>query len=366
MHKFKNFLVNAGLSAATLVVCLLFCEFILFRFIWLASDVPYNDFVNGIVRYAPNQSGIWRVRNEIAAPYAINAQGWNSGIGDYKIERQPGTFRVAVVGDSFVEALQVPYDRSMGERLAAELAHDGRQVEVYRFGISGAPMSQYLNMLEREVAQYRPDLVVVVIVHNDFNESFEFVPGRYTSSFLKLRVEHGRVVVEIPPAPWVATPAEGLRHTAWARFLYYRWLVRPESLENLVTAARADNGRFSANVDPSKIAASREDMAAAADYTFGRIAAVAQAMGARLVMAMDGDRGAIYRGDANPLSLVLNRIAAEAARQHGIQFVDLHPVFATDWGINHLSFGFESDGHWNEHGHAVAAKAIVQALDADN
>jgi hypothetical protein len=269
-----------------------------------------------------------------------------------------------VVGDSFVEALQVPYDRSMGERLAAELAHDARQVEVYRFGISGAPMSQYLNMLEHEVAQYRPDLIVVVIVHNDFNESFEFVPGRYTSSFLKLRVEHGRVVGEIPPAPWQATPAEGLRHTAWARFLYYRWLVRPESLENLVTAARADNGRFSANVDPSKIAASREDMAAAADYTFGRIAAVAQAMGARLLMAMDGDRGAIYRGDANPLSLVLNRIAAEAARQHGIQFVDLHPVFATDWGINHLSFGFESDGHWNERGHAVAAKAISQALNA--
>jgi lysophospholipase L1-like esterase len=363
MPKFKNFLVNAGVSVTTLIICLLFCEFILFRFFWLASDVPDNDFVNGIVRYIPNQSGTWRIRNEIAAPYAINAQGWNSGIGDYRIERTPGTFRVAVVGDSFVEALQVPHDRSLGERLPAELARDGRPVEVLRFGISGAPMSQYLNMIEREVVQYRPDVIVVLVVHNDFDESFEFVPGRYTSSFLKLRIENGRVVGEIPPDPWIATPIEWLRHTATARFFYYRWLIRPESLKNfLMTAARADNGRFSANFDPSKIFASREDMAAATDYTFGRIAAASQAMGARLVIAMDGDRGAIYEGNANPVTLVLNGIAAEAAQRHGIRFVDLHPVFAADWKANRLSFGFESDGHWNEYGHAVAAKAIAKAL----
>jgi hypothetical protein len=365
MRKQRKIIVNAGVSVATLVICLLFCEFILFRFFWLASDVPYNDVVNGVVRYAPDQSGTWRIRNEIAAPYAINAQGWNSGIGDYRIERTPGTFRVAVVGDSFVEALQVPFDRSLSERLAVELARDDRPVEVLRFGISGAPMSQYLNMIEREVAQYRPDLIIVLVVHNDFDESFEFVPGRYISSFLKLRIENGRVVGEIPPVPWVATPIEWLRHTATARFFYYRWLVRPESLKNLlISAARAEAGRFSANIDARKISAARGDMAAATDYTFGRIANAAKAMGARLLIAMDGDRSAIYAGEADSVPLVLNRIATEAAQRHGIRFVDLHPVFAADWKANRLSFGFASDGHWNEYGHAVAAKAMARALDA--
>jgi lysophospholipase L1-like esterase len=305
------------------------------------------------------------VRNEVAAPYAINAQGWNSGIGDYRLDKSPGTFRIAVVGDSFVEALQVAHDRSLGERLAAELARDGRPVEVLRFGISGAPMSQYLNMIEREVTPYRPDAIVVLIVHNDFDESFEFVPGRYTSSFLKLRIENGRVVGEIPPAAWTATSADWLRHTATARFFYYRWQIGPESLKNLlIGSARADTGGFSANVDTSKIAALRADMTAAADYTFGRMADAAQAMGALLVIAMDGDRGAIYAGDANPLALVLNGIAGEAAKRRGIRFIDLHPVFAADWQANRLRFDFASDGHWNEHGHAVAAKAIAQALDA--
>jgi hypothetical protein len=30
----------------------------------------------------PGQSGVWRVHNEIAAPHAINKQGWNSSMDD--------------------------------------------------------------------------------------------------------------------------------------------------------------------------------------------------------------------------------------------------------------------------------------------
>jgi len=90
MRSIRAAAINAALVIGSLTVFLLICEFIVFRFILLASDVPANDFVNDLVRYRPNQIGIWRVRNEIAAPYAINAQGWNSGAGDYVLERKPG------------------------------------------------------------------------------------------------------------------------------------------------------------------------------------------------------------------------------------------------------------------------------------
>ena len=33
-------------------------------------------------------------------------------------------------------------------------------------------MSQYLHMIEREVSAYRPDWVIVLLVHNDFDEFF--------------------------------------------------------------------------------------------------------------------------------------------------------------------------------------------------
>ena len=350
---------NLALSLASVVLFLAICEFGVFRFVWLASDVPANAFVDGVVRYMPDQSGVWRVRDEIAAPYRINAQGWNSGIGDYAVPRRPGVPRIAIVGDSYVEALQVSADRSVAERLAADLGANGSAVEVYRFGISGAPMSQYLQMIEREVARYRPDWAIVLIVHNDFDESYKFKPGRYTSSFLKLRVEAGRVLGEIAPEPWRPGALEWLRRTATARFLLYRWQVRPEFLANwLLPQARAE---IAANTDIGAVLEEPENIMAVTDYLFGRMNSAVQAFGGRLLLTMDGDRAAIYRGADSP-ALALNRLAADTAARHDLPFVDLEQVFVAEWQQQHQRFDFAADGHWNEHGHAVAAAALAGAL----
>jgi lysophospholipase L1-like esterase len=364
MPRLEAAAVNCGLVLGSLLVGLLLCEFVLFRFVLLPSDVPANAFVNGLIRYAPQQSGIWRVRNEIAAPYAINGQGWNSGVGDYSVARQPGVMRVALVGDSMVEALQVPHDRSIGERLAAELSRAGHPVEVYRFGISGAPMSHYVLMMEREVAAYRPDWIVVVLIHNDFDESYHFVQGRYTSSFLKLQLADNKVVAEIPPTPWKPGAADWLRRTATARYMYYRWQVRTDTIRELfLGSAEAATGRYQANIDINAVSRQMPQIAAATDHAFARMAAIAQESGARLLLVMDGVRGDIYTNRIGG-ALALNRIAADAARQHGIPLLDLDPVFRADWSVNHQRFEFDSDGHWNEHGHAVAAHAVAQAIRA--
>src|SRR5215813_7431795 len=99
MRRLKTVAINAALVAGSVALFLLVCEFVVFRFVLLPSDVPANDFVDGLVRYTPRQAGVWRVRNEIAAPYAVNAQGWNSGVGDYGLPRTPGVGRIAVIGD---------------------------------------------------------------------------------------------------------------------------------------------------------------------------------------------------------------------------------------------------------------------------
>jgi len=361
MQRLKNFAVNAGLVAASLAIGLLLCEFVVFRFILPASDAPYNAFANDLVRYAPNQSGVWRVKNEIAAPYAINAQGWNSGVGDYVLQRTAGVPRIAVVGDSFVEALHVPNDRSIAERIAVELGRGGTRPEVYRFAVSGAPFSQYLHMIEREVLSYRPDWIVVVLVHNDFDESFQFVQGRYTSSFLKLRVKDG-TIEEVPPTPWTADFNEWLRHTATARFLYYRWRVRLESIRNLLLpAARAGDERYQANVEVEPVLRELPAIRLTTDYMLARLARLQQREGTRLLLAIDGVRAVIYSGRTSDI-LALNRLTAELAARHGLAFVDLHDAFAADWAVNHRRFEHDADYHWNEYGHAVAARAVAQAI----
>ncbi|HZT89569.1 MAG TPA: hypothetical protein VFA12_16470 [Stellaceae bacterium] len=340
--------------AGSVVLCVLFCEFVMFRLVWVASDAPANAFLDGVVRYAPNQQGVWRVRDEIAAPYAINRQGWNSGVGDYAVERRAGVPRVALVGDSFVEALQVPHDRSLGERLAHDLASNGRPVQVYRFAISGAPLSQDLQMTEHEVARYRPDWLVVVMTDLDFDNSYRFQPGRYTSSFLKLRVADGRVAGEVPPVPWHADWREWLRMTATSRYFLYRWRVRPEGLVGWLLPHAEAAGLDEALPDAANVAA-------ATDYLFRRMAEAARGIEARLLLVMVQNSAMIYAG-RDGAQAPLNRLAAAIAKKDDVAFLDLDSAFAADWQAEHRHFEFVSDHHWNEHGHIVAADAIAAAL----
>ncbi|HEY9182375.1 MAG TPA: SGNH/GDSL hydrolase family protein, partial [Gammaproteobacteria bacterium] len=104
------------------------------------------------------------------ARWRINNEGWNSPI-DYATEKSRS--RVAVIGDSYVEALQVDIERSYPNLLASEL---GSAWEVYAFGVSGAPLSQYLHMARYVVARFSPDVLVLNLVHNDFTESYADTP----------------------------------------------------------------------------------------------------------------------------------------------------------------------------------------------
>ncbi len=356
--RLPNWAANTALAAVSVIAFLLVCEFVVFRFVLPASDVPANDYVDGVVRYAPDQSGTWRVRNEIAAPFTINAQGWNSARGDYE-QAGAGAERIAVIGDSYVESLQVPPDANFGE----ELGRLRGGAEVLRFGISGAPLSQYVRMAEREAAGYAPDWLVVLLIHNDFDESFRYVGGRYTSSFLKVAVEEGHVTGEIEPEPWAPGPWDWLRRSATVRFLVYRWGVRPGSIVSLFVSPAGARPQYEANVAIADVLDDKETIAAVTDHLFGRLERVADGMGARLVLVMDGDRRPIYAGlPGSSRATQLNDMAADLAARRNIPFLDLQPVFESDWAVNGRRFSFETDNHWNDYGHDVAARALNRFL----
>ena len=320
MRRFRDVTINLSLSFLSILVFLTLCEFVMFRYVLLASDVPRLAYVDDVVRFAGGQTGMWRIRDEIAAPYQINQQGWNSGLGDYVTERQADITRIAVVGDSFVEALQVANTDSLAETLGRNLTDIGQRTEVYRFGISGAPLSQYVHMVQRVVVPYRPNWIVVIVVHNDFDKSFQFVQGRYTSSFMKFRLESGTVTGEVPPTPWRPGMIETLRQTSTARFLLYRWQLRPQVLVDLFLPGKAGAAEkpLAGNVEIERVVALQPEVAAVADHATARLVALAGKIGAHLLLVMDGDRQAIYRGDKTSPALALNQILSDAAARHGV------------------------------------------------
>ena len=348
------------LACASLLVFLLVCELIVFRFVLPATDLPENAFAEGVIRYAPEQTGMFRVGDEIAAPYRINKDGWNSGISDYREERTPGIGRIAVIGDSYVEAFSVPFDASFAELTQKDLRARGCPVEVYRFGISGAPFSQYLHLLEREVLDFRPDWVVVSLIHNDFTESFEFKPGRYTSSFLKLSINGESVKREIAPLPYDPSSWDWLRFTATFRYLYYTEHLNFDLVKNLIFGAAPKN--YQANIDIDATMRRLQNIRIATDYLIGRMIAVAQAHRVKLLFLMDGDRQAIYDGakdDGRARPLAINKLVGELTARHGVPFLDLHPHFASDWRRHRVHFEHEKDWHWNAAGHRLAADVLA-------
>ncbi|HKP37384.1 MAG TPA: hypothetical protein VJT71_11035, partial [Pyrinomonadaceae bacterium] len=109
----------------------------------------------------PGVEGWYRKEGE--AFVRINSDGLRDR--EHAKTKPPNTLRVAVLGDSYAEALQVPIENSFCVMLEQKLrecqANTGRNVEVINFGVSGYGTAQELITLRENVWQYSPDIVLL-------------------------------------------------------------------------------------------------------------------------------------------------------------------------------------------------------------
>src|SRR5690606_25729789 len=95
---------------------------------------------NPVFHFAPNRSSVWSRDWDFKLVNYVRTN--NAGfVNDQDYRKDDPRPLLAVVGDSYVEALMVPFGQTLHGRLAAASAPWGR---VYSFGGSGAPLSQYL------------------------------------------------------------------------------------------------------------------------------------------------------------------------------------------------------------------------------
>ena len=82
-------------------------------------------------------------------------------------QSRPGVVRVAVIGDSYAEAIQVAENKTFTAVAGRELADcpllKGKRVEAMNFGVDGYGTAQELITLQRKVWAYSPDIVVLAI-----------------------------------------------------------------------------------------------------------------------------------------------------------------------------------------------------------
>jgi GDSL-like lipase/acylhydrolase family protein len=170
----KNFLANSALVLAGIIVALLSAEFAL-RVLGIsypgAGTFLRADYYTGWA-HKPSVTVLNPTDGErIFASF--NRYGMRDR-REYALAKPARTFRIAVVGDSFTEALQVPQEKNfcsvVERRLARCNALADRRVEVLNFGVLGYGTGQELLVLRRLEA-WSPDLVVIQFYINDLADN---------------------------------------------------------------------------------------------------------------------------------------------------------------------------------------------------
>lgn len=343
---------------ASIGVTLILLEIIL-RLFFPVTDFPVVEFEEDLgVHLRPNQEGMATLGpfGTVRADYHINGAGWNSP-HEYSTEKPDDTLRVAVIGDSYVEALQVDVEDSfpvLAENIlqSEPACNQYDTIEVYGFGYSGAPLSQYLNMMDYVARTYSPDIYVITIVHNDFEQSFRSKAQH--PHFLHFEFNEDGELVAIPPEPYTPSSFRRfLNEFALVRYLYINLKVGQlfEPTDPYAVVAQG----IQADQRDSIIT---EDIRELTLYIFSEYRRIAEENNAQLLLIMDANRLEIY-GEESEIDLDLyNQLAGEITDELDIDFIDLTDTFTADYAQYGEPFNSELDAHWNERGHRIVAEAV--------
>lgn len=130
-------------------------------------------------RHYPNHERVWSGVNPACSsfrvPISINSQGFYDLERDF--QKPEDSLRVAMVGDSFTEAMQVHFEDRASQLLERQLNESARlpaDFEVLNFGISNFSVGQFMLTYQYYAADYDPDFVFAIVFGTQFLRS---VPG---------------------------------------------------------------------------------------------------------------------------------------------------------------------------------------------
>ncbi len=163
---------------------------------------PLPDRVPALYAYDPELG--WRLQPGIRysgrspsgerVAISINTAGYR---GPLPSAKKRGTRRVVILGDSFTEALGVPYESSYPALMGPLLNKAGQPTEVVALGTSSyGTVHEYL-VCKRQAVGLEPDLVVLQMCWNDFWDNTRGLSYQGRGPWAALSPE-GRVEV-IPP-----------------------------------------------------------------------------------------------------------------------------------------------------------------------
>jgi hypothetical protein len=347
---------NLGVFAGLLLIA----EVIL-RFLPVCTGLPIVE-VNAespVFHFLPNQEYLYSRDWDMALVNRghINNAGF---INDQDYRSSGDTPLLAVIGDSYVEAVMVPYVQTFHGRLAKKLSG---QLRVYSFAASGAPLSQYLIWARQAVHAYGARALVINVVGNDFDESlaaynigpgfWHYVPDEAQGLKLQLFELHspklGTIAISTAVGRYLAF---NLNAEKIAEKIYFQLFGGPAMAE-VRHAGNTWTDTNSVRVNSS---------IAAINAFFRDLRDMVGLPPDRVLFIMDGMRypgeNAVRKGTYFELMRTTFRSKAESL---GYEVTDLDSLFFPRHSRTGERFEFARDNHWNANGHAVAFDAVMQS-----
>lgn len=295
----------------------------------------------------------------------INSYGMRDR--EHTVEKPEGVFRILVLGDSFMEALQVGFEESLPHLLETRLAQQWpRRVEVLNASVSGWGTDDELKYLTEYGVHFKPDLILVAMtLHNDVSDNLAEKFHSFREGQLQEKPRRQKPLLEHATLEIKSYLAS---HSQLYQLLRRHW--------------RSNSVRTEANLLDRHVAellreAPREDTKRGWKMTqqlLRQIKSTANRIGAKT--AVFTIPLAIQLSDARLRSFALSQglaetelrpgkpqeMAKEIAEEEGIELIDLFPAFQSWTDRSRRSLYLVDDGHWNREGHSVAAKIVAAEL----
>ncbi len=367
---------------------------------FVESDLPYAWSPTAGMIFTPNAE----VRHTNGLDFWTISRTNSLGFPDREpvgLERAAASCHVAMIGDSYVEALQVPIADKFHVRLEALAAEELRHLDVTTsaFGVSGTGQINQLAYYDEFARHLRPALLVLVFVNNDFMNNAPILEGLNQGvdpdrlkSVSATRGADGSITLrspypgesrfaemppppEMPPAPWHTRATDHL--TGISPFA--NWLdakrrasssddTDPELIAHVALLSRR-SPRYAALLDGWRPTTREgindpfhhaQDMPPvyedALDFTafaLDQFRERADRDGAALVILSTHYR--VTRGD-----LGFDRLTA-LAEPRDIPVIDYNDYVRRS-GAEPRDTAWAHDGHWNVAGHQWAAEALLEYL----
>ena len=310
------------------------------------------------------------------------------------LERAAASCHIAMIGDSFVAALEVPiadkFHVQLEELAAEELRH--LDITTSAFGISGTGQVNQLAYYDEFTRYLRPALVVLVFVDNDFMNNAPILYGLRRGrnpdrleNVSATRGADGTITLSLPHPDSPESRLVPSRHrrvmdrlirispfAKWLNAKTHAWFPDDTDLELIAHVALLSrrSPRYAALLggwrpttrehinDPFLYArdlpAIHEDALDFTAFALDQFKERADRDGAALVILSSHYIGT--RGD-----LPFDRLAA-LAEPRGIPVIDYNDYVLRQGAEPRRDTRWEHDSHWNAAGHRWAAEALLEYL----